>query len=285
MWGEVPAKISGSSFSGNRAINGGAIYDGLWKSQLKIYDTNFDSNDASNQAGVLYSKNNRPLLFQNSQFSNNTPNDLINTSFPDKVPNIAYGSNSNDTITGTDQNSYLIGLNGKDRLDGKGGNDHLDGGLHDDTLLGGVGNDTLVGGDGKNNLFGGDGNDTFIGGYGQDLIEGGSGQDRYIIGDKNRVFYTNHTWFDHAIVKNFNSQQDIIQLHGQASNYQIKAASSQGINGTGIFYKGGMVALVAGVSSNNFSLNGDYMTYTSLTNNNLSLEENDAAANLQEVDV
>ncbi len=268
VWGEVPAKISNSDFSRNQAVNGGAIYDALWNSQITINNTNFDSNSASNQAGVLYSKNNRPFSLQNSQFNNNAPNDLIDTSFNGNIPDIVYGSNSNNTITGTDQNSYLVGLNGNDILEGKGGNNYLDGGDGDDTLLGGAGNDTLVGGNGRNHLVGGDGDDTFIGGYGQDLIEGGNGRDIYIIGDENQVFYTKYTWFDHAIITDFDPKQDIIQLHGQAGNYEIRNANSQGINGTGIFYKNGMVALVAGIAPNNFSLNGDYITYSSFTNNN-----------------
>lgn len=261
LWGEVPAEISNSSFSGNQAVTGGAIYEHLWSSQIEINNVNFDSNSAVNKAGVFYSKNNRPVSFQDSQFTNNTPDDLANVSFDGNVPDIVYGSNSNDTILGREQNSYLVGLNGSDVLEGNDGNDYLDGGNNDDTLFGGSGNDTLIGGGQSNNLVGGEGDDTFIGGKGQDLMEGGSGKDRYIIGDENNIFYTDYTWYDHAIITDFDFEQDIIQLQGEASDYTIKPANSQGIHGTGIFYDNGMIALVGDISPSNFSLNADYVSY------------------------
>lgn len=261
-WGEVPIEISNSEFSENQAVNGGAIYDALWDAQIEINNTNFDSNLASNEAGVFYSKNSRPVSFQNSQFINNTPDDLNGVSFDNDIPNILYGSNSNDTIAGTDRDSYLVGLNGNDNLDGKAGNDYLNGGTNNDVLSGGIGNDTLIGGGQANSLFGGDGNDVFIGGEGQDLIEGGRGQDKYIIGDNTQIFYTDYTWYDHAIITDFEFAEDTIQLKGQASDYKIKPANSQGIYGTGIFYRDGMVALVGDVSVDDFSLKADYISYT-----------------------
>ena len=257
VWGEVPAKISNSDFSGNEAMNGGAIYNGLWDAQIDINNTNFDDNSATNEAGVLYSKNVIPISWQNSQFTNNTPDDFSNN-FLD----IRYGSMSNETILGTDQNSYLAGFHGEDTLEGQGGSDYLDGGSYNDVLSGGAGNDTLIGGNGRNQLSGGDGDDIFIGGNGQDSIEGGSGQDKYIIGDKSQVFYTNYTWYDHAIITDFETEQDIIQLKGRACDYTIKPINSQGIQGTGIFYEDGMVALVGDVATSNFSLNADYISYT-----------------------
>ena len=264
IWGEVPAKISNSDFSGNQAVNGGAIYDGLWASQLEIENTNFDSNFASNEAGVFYSKNQRPVSFQNSQFNDNTPDDLTGVTFNGDMSDIRYGSglyNKNDNILGTDRDSYLMGLDGNDTLEGRGGNDFLHGGSNDDLLSGGLGNDTLTGGGEWNRLFGGDGSDVFIGGKGQDLIEGGSGSDVYVIGDEKQIFYTDYTWYDHAIITDFESEQDVIQLKGQTSDYEIKPANSQGIYGTGIFYENGLVALVGGISPNNFNLDADYINY------------------------
>ena len=261
VWGETPTTISNSDFSGNQAKNGGAIYDALWSSRIDIDNTTFDSNTAANKGGVFYSKNNRPVSLQNSQFTNNTPDDLTDISSDNNLTDILYGSNVGEAISGTEQNSYLEGLRGNDTLKGNGGDDYLDGGANNDVLKGGTGDDTLVGGVQKNSLFGGDGDDIFIGGKGQDLMEGGSGRDRYIIGDEDGVFYSNYTWYDHAIIRDFEFTEDTIELKGQASDYEIKPANSQGIHGTGIFYEDGMVALVGGVSPNNFSLNGDYIDY------------------------
>lgn len=266
--GEVPAQISDSSFMNNKAVRGGAIYSGLWGSKLEVDNTKFDSNSASKEGGVLYRQNPDVLVsLQNSQFINNTAHDMAdyrwgksaNVSFGGEMPDIRYGTNANDSMVGKDGNSYLVGLNGNDNISGNGGNDYLDGGAGNDTLLAGAGNDTLVGGNGVNNLVGGDGNDIFIGGYGQDLMEGGSGSDRYIIGDTSKMFYTNKPWYDHAIIKDFQPQQDIIQLKGKATDYTIKAAGSQGISGTGIFHDNAMVALVANIESSNFNLNADYI--------------------------
>ena len=259
--GEVPAEISNSDFSGNQAVNGGAIYNRLWASQIEINNTNFDSNSASNKAGVFYAHNKLPFSFQNSQFTNNTPDDLTDVNLGNNFADIRHGSDFEDTIVGTNKNSYLIGLNDKDLLKGNGGNDYLDGGNNDDTLWGGNGSDTLIGGNGINYLVGGDGNDVFIGGNGKDLIEGGNGSDRFIIGDDDRLFYTNQTWYDQAIIKDFEPQKDVIQLKGEASDYTVKSANNQGVYGTGIFYNGGMVALIGDVSPDDFSLNAKYIDY------------------------
>jgi predicted outer membrane repeat protein len=268
IWGEVPAKISDSDFSGNQASRGGAIYDGLWASQLEINSTNFDSNSATNQGGVIYRHNpSVPLSLQNSQFTNNKTNDitdyrwgdLASVSFDRDLPDIRYGTYSNDSIVGKDGDSYLIGLDRDDTLMGNGGNDYLDGGANNDILFGGVGNDTLVGGNGINYIVGGDGNDIFSGGYGQDLMEGGNGADKYILGDENRIFYTDHGWYDRAIIKDFQPGQDTIQLKGKVSDYTIKPVTSQGISGTGILYNNEMIAIIGNMTPDRFSLNADYI--------------------------
>jgi Ca2+-binding RTX toxin-like protein len=268
IWGEVPVSISNNRFSGNQAFRGGAIYDGLWASQLEIDSTNFDSNSATDRGSAIYRHNpNVPISLQNSEFTNNVADDiadyrwgnLASVSFNNNLPDIRYGTYSNDSMVGKDGNSYLIGLNGIDTISGNGGNDYLDGGSYNDTLLGGVGNDTLIGGNGINYLVGGDGNDLFIGGYGQDLIEGGNGQDTYVIGDRNEMFYTNHNWYDRVTIQDFQPEQDTIQLKGKVSDYTIKSASSQGISGTGILYNNEMVAVVGNITPSNFSFNADYI--------------------------
>ena len=280
LWGEVPTKISNSDFSDNQAVNGGAIYDGLWASQLDVENTNFDSNSATNQGGVIDGIKLVPISFQNSQFANNTSNDSIDVGFKNNMPDILYGTNASESIRGTAKNSYIAGLNGNDTLYGNSGRDYLDGGANNDILYGGAGNDTLVGNGQQNKLFGGVGDDVFIGGKGQDLIEGGSGKDLYIIGDENRVYYTDHKWYDHAIIKDFELEEDTIQLKGQASDYTIKPANSLGIHGTGIFYENGMVALVGDIAPSDFSLNGDYISYT--TNPQLPAEVDSSAVELKQ---
>ena len=261
IWGEVPTTVKNSTFSGNQAAKGGAIYSDLWDTQLDVDNVNFDSNTASVEGGVLYTNKLRPVYFENSQFSNNTSANIADTTFNSSMSNVVYGTQAGDDLSGTEKNDHMLGLIQHDTLKGLGGNDYLDGGENNDMLYGGAGDDTLIGGGQENTLVGEDGNDTFIGGTGQDLIEGGSGQDRYVIGNDTKVFYTEHDWYDHAIIKDFEPQQDTIQLKGQAGDYTIQPANSQGIHGTGIMYQGGMVALVGDMSANDFSLNADYISY------------------------
>jgi hypothetical protein len=252
IWGEVPASISNNRFSGNQAFRGGAIYDGLWASQLKIDSTNFDSNSATDRSNEFYSKNNVPLILRDSQFSEDTAN---------KPSDIISGSNNDDKILGTTQNNHLFGLQGNDLLDGLEGDDSLDGGKSFDTLMGGGGKDTLVGGDGINNLNGGNGDDVLVGGNGQDLMRGGNGQDTYVIGDRNNRFYDGYAWYDRALIKDFQAQQDTIQLKGKASDYRLRSLSGSGVSSMGIFSNNELVALVEGVAANNFSLTANYITY------------------------
>jgi len=261
LWGEVPTNVATSTFSGNQAAKGGAIYSDIWDAQLNINSVNFDSNAASTEGGVLYTNKLRPVYLKNSQFSKNTAANIADTTFHSSMTNVVYGTQVADDFSGTEQNDQMFGLIHHDTLKGLGGNDYLDGGANNDVLDGGEGDDTLKGGGQNNTLFGRDGNDTFIGGTGQDIIIGGSGGDRFVIGDDTKVYYTDHDWYDHAIIKDFETQKDTIQLKGQAGDYTIQPANSQGIHGTGIMYQGGMVALVGDMSANDFSLNADYISY------------------------
>ncbi|MEM8677106.1 MAG: right-handed parallel beta-helix repeat-containing protein [Cyanobacteria bacterium P01_G01_bin.67] len=274
VWGEVPTNVSNSTFSGNQATKGGAIYSDIWGGQINVDNVNFDSNLASNEGDVLFTNKLRPVYLKNSQFDNNT---IADTNFDSSVADMAYGTNNADKLLGTEKNSYLFGFKGHDTLKGFGGNDYLDGDVNNDILYGGAGNDTLKGGGQNNTLFGEAGNDTFIGGIGQDLIEGGSGQDRFVIGDDTQVFYTNHKWYDHAIIKDFEPQQDTIQLKGQAADYTIKSANSKGVYGTGIFYQGGMIALVGDISPNDFSLNANYISYGTPVDNYETLTDSETS--------
>jgi predicted outer membrane repeat protein len=272
IWGEVPTTISNTTFSGNHAVKGGAIYSDIWEGQVNINGTKFDSNEASVEGGVLFTNKICPVFIQGSQFSNNTAGDIADRTFGSSISEVVYGTDSTNNLTGTDQNSYMFGLNSDDTLNGLGGNDYLDGGINNDLLYGGAGNDTLVGGEQSNTLVGGEGNDIFIGDKGIDLIEGGSGQDRFVIGNETQLYYTSQDWSDHAVIKDFEQGQDVIQLKGQASDYTVQAASGEGLNGAGIFYQGGMVALVANMSADSLSLDAaaGLVTYSSavVENNN-----------------
>ncbi len=126
------------------------------------------------------------------------------------------------------------------------GNNKLYGGDTNQELRGGDGNDTLIGGRGNDLLLGGNGNDVLIGvsiveanpGYNQlDRLRGDAGIDVFVLGDSDRAYYNHDTTqvagrADRASILDFNLSQDIIQLHGSASDYQLKVAAS----GTEILY-------------------------------------------------
>lgn len=270
IWGEVPSTISNTTFSGNQAVKGGAIYSDIWDGQVNINKVKFDSNVASGEGGVLFTNKICPVFIQDSQFSNNKAGDIADRTFGSSISEVVYGTDSTNNLAGTDQNSYMFGLNSDDTLNGLGGNDYLDGGINNDMLYGGAGNDTLVGGEQSNTLVGGEGNDLFIGGKGIDLIEGGSGQDRFVIGNETQLYYTDQPWSDHAVIKDFEQGQDLIQLKGQASDYTVQAASSEGVNGAGIFYQGAMIALVANIPAASLSLDAaaGFVTYSSAVDPN-----------------
>jgi Ca2+-binding RTX toxin-like protein len=114
------------------------------------------------------------------------------------------------------------------------------------TLNGGAGNDTLTGGSKNDILVGGDGNDLLTGagsGIGVNAIDtftGGNGSDRFILSNSTTVFYNdgnNSTAGvgDYALIKDFNSAQDRIQLEGAASRYVLGSSPIAGAAGTGIF--------------------------------------------------
>ena len=104
-------------------------------------------------------------------------------------------------------------------------------------LSGREGNDTISGGAGDDNLYGEQGNDVLNGvesnavipGLGErDRLVGGEGLDRFILGDAYGVYYddrdsTTNGLNDYATIADFNSQEDVIQLYGAASNYRLGA--------------------------------------------------------------
>jgi hypothetical protein len=216
--------------------------------------------------------------------------------------NSLFGTNLNDTIQGLDGNDHLFGLNGDDSLDGGNNDDYLDGGSGNDTLIGnvgndhlfaGMGNDSLDGGSGKDLLNGGIGNDTLSGGSGEDTLQGsssttaigevdvltgGDGADTFVLGGYMGVLYDDQTMFmpyltDYALITDFNPNQDVIQLAGQASNYLLKPAPAGLPTGTAIYLDklnepDELVAIVAGTAT--LDLNADYFRFQRLPAINLS---------------
>ncbi|MFK8182232.1 MAG: calcium-binding protein, partial [Phormidesmis sp.] len=114
---------------------------------------------------------------------------------------------------------------------------NVDGG--NDTLYGGVGSDTLEGGAGNDVL---DGSDAISAGYFEtDILGGGLGADTFVVGNANQAYYLGDGDGDYALIEDFNAAEDIVQLHGSASNY---TQQQQG-NDTYLSYQGNTSDLVA----------------------------------------
>lgn len=140
--------------------------------------------------------------------------------------------------TGNNLNNFVFGNSANNTLNGRAGDDTLDGNFGNDILNGGDGNDSLQGGPGNDILNGGSGNDILIGvypgsllppGLGEiDTLTGGSGADTFVLGDAVNVFYDDNNsttpgFGDYALITDFQSSQDRIQLKGTPQDYRLQA--------------------------------------------------------------
>lgn len=198
-----------------------------------------------------------------------------------------------DSFYGTDepdQNDSFYGTNGANQFDGGEGDDALFGNNGDDSLTGGNKNDSLLGGQGNDSLDGGDGDDSLRGannilvgenGTGEiDTFTGGAGKDNFILGEAQQVsrfsslgtrYYDDHDTTtagttDYALIKDFDSSQDVIQLLETAVDYNL--GSSSGVpTGTGIYFNNSesgpneLIAILEGVSPSSLSLTESYFSY------------------------
>jgi Ca2+-binding RTX toxin-like protein len=169
-----------------------------------------------------------------------------------------FGGFGSDTLNGDAGNDQLNGGDGFDTLNGGDGRDYLFGGTEDDTLNGDAGADTLEGGAGFDFLNGGDGNDRLIGvdsrnarfGFGVfeiDTLTGGAGRDTFVLGDATRVYYDDGNprstgENDYALITDFNSEEDFIQLNGSADLYSLDFFTEFGITSAALIYDPGVAA-------------------------------------------
>jgi Ca2+-binding RTX toxin-like protein len=186
-----------------------------------------------------------------------------------------FGGEGNDSVSGGTQNDRLLGEAGNDTLLGEAGNDTLDGGDGNDSITGGTNKDQLFGSSGNDNLFGEAGDDTLDGGLGNDLLEGGGGNDQILgvnqnaanagigeldtlaggngrdtfwLGNANGVYYDDGDALttgesDYALIKDFNQNQDSIQLQGTADLYSLDFfTSAEGSQNAALIFDSGTTA-------------------------------------------
>lgn len=175
-----------------------------------------------------------------------------------------------DYIEGTNGEDVFLGNSGNDTLLGLGGNDWLKGNLGRDTIYGGEGQDDLVGGDGSDFLSGDTGDDILDGTgllrgfFEQDVLAGGLGSDTFVLGDQSSAYYTGGFLFDYVSIKDFNSQEDTLQLHGSAKDYRISQQGSLTyLYKTQKLFGFSFQDLVAVVQGNPVDLNSSAMNFVS----------------------
>ncbi|MEO1523571.1 MAG: calcium-binding protein, partial [Cyanobacteria bacterium J06633_2] len=100
-----------------------------------------------------------------------------------------------------------------------------------DTLIGGGGDDTLVGGSERDILNGTNAQRRGVAEH--DVLTGGAAGDRFILGDAQTAYYldghsTQLGFADFALITDFDSSEDVIQLHGTAGNYRLEAFPTGG---------------------------------------------------------
>lgn len=186
---------------------------------------------------------------EQGSFGGGQASDQINTEFFAGDVNIN-GNAGNDVIKTGIGNDFLLGRSGDDDIFSNFGDDFIAGGRGNDTLFGSNGDDELIGDQGNDSLIGGNQNDTLSGaGFAssvgdRDTLNGGFGSDLFILGesggDNPIVHYDDGIFFnfgsdDFALIEDFESSVDQIQLVGIASQYRTRTTSVDGILGVGIF--------------------------------------------------
>ncbi|AFZ34999.1 Hemolysin-type calcium-binding region [Stanieria cyanosphaera PCC 7437] len=114
---------------------------------------------------------------------------------------------------------------------------NLTGSKYDDVLLGGIYSDTLIGGNGNDTLTGVDQTNQITS---IDTLTGGIGADTFVLSNEDEVFYNDQSsskagLTNYALITDFNSSQDQIQLNGSADLYILGASPVSGKAGTAIY--------------------------------------------------
>lgn len=111
----------------------------------------------------------------------------------------------------------------------------------DDNLTGTSGNDILWGELGNDTITGATTDDAGVDDI--DILIGGGGKDTFVLGNATTVFYDDSKKAsaglnDYGLILDFNRSEDVIQLHGDASNYSLGVLpDSLGLTGTAIYHK------------------------------------------------
>ena len=200
--------------------------------------------------------------FNRSQISGERSNDILVSRAISATFNGGKGSDiltsisgGNNSFSGGEDDDILLGGIGNDTLDGGEGNDIIAGLSGDDSISGGLGDDTLTGG---GIFLSKDGNFTTIkvsDTSGIDTLSGGEGADRFVLGGESQfvgettvIQYDEAGNDDYALITDFDTSEDVIQLGGSKSDYRLGSSPIGLPSGTGIFLGNELTAIVQGSS-------------------------------------
>lgn len=181
-------------------------------------------------------------------------------------------------------NSIWIGGNAENSIIGSEGNDILLGGEQDDVIDGRAGDDILLGLGGNNSITGGDGNDIITGGglaitgngsasvltvtvdtSGLDTLTGGAGADRFVLGGNPSsepngqppiIHYDQAGDSDYALIRDFNPEEDTIELGGAKIDYRLATSPASLPTGIALYRGDELIAILQGAA--NLDLNAAY---------------------------
>ncbi|MGH2416009.1 MAG: Calx-beta domain-containing protein, partial [Microcystaceae cyanobacterium] len=229
--------IAGSDYtskSGTLTFNPGETSKAI---SIAIVDNNIPEPDEtfkvnlSNATNATISDNQAVVTLSDTLTSS------VTTTLPATVENLTLLGTANVNGTGNNNDNIINGNSKNNLLDGKNGADQLQGGAGNDTLIGGAGNDSLAGGDGNDSLNGvGSENGKGC----KDTLTGGKGDDLFSLGNHTTVFYNDGNnkkagLDEYALIEDFKTSQDKIQLKGTASQYLLRTSPIAGISGTAIY--------------------------------------------------
>ncbi|WP_424099579.1 calcium-binding protein [Moorena producens] len=243
-------------------------------SRISFFDVSEDSFFSGSEFGIKLDEFN-PRSFLKPRVGISS----FNSSFS---RNQIFGGRSNDILVSRATSATFNGGKGSDILTSISGNNSFSGGEDDDILLGGIGNDTLDGGEGNDIIAGISGDDSISGGLGDDTLTGGSifvskegnsttifvsdtsgidtlsggeGADRLLLGGKSQfvgettvIQYDEAGNDDYALITDFDTTEDVIQLGGSQSDYRLDSSPIGLPSGTGIFLGNELTAIVQGSS-------------------------------------
>jgi Ca2+-binding RTX toxin-like protein len=260
-------------YGGNDDLNGGIMYGGEGGDRYHVDS----ASDVVDEEHYVTTANEYGDTVYSYIESYTLPNGVEHLKLVGNEYPLALGYGNAVTGIGNELNNDISGNGFDNTLKGKDGNDNLYGFKGNDTLIGGNGNDRLVGtynGKGEiDTLEGGAGQDTFVLHYMH--YSGFNGSERAAYDDgllttfQNGHFYPSPGLSDYALIKDFKTSEDKIELAGSASSYILKQSPisvGSGTQDTAIYLNQGflgneLIAVIQDVPLAQLNLSNSYFSY------------------------